>query len=267
MEPDLAHRFTLKYGQNYFGTNAIVVGVNSRGLLQSTNSSITSSTSQIATNLGATLGAVVGLGAAAGSAPVCVAGQTYSYVYHPDAGAGPWPLACGVSVTITPTTPLATKPDASIEPGAQKSKNGVFFRQEIGYLIEGDDSTGKLLGRWQANSPDQSDIFFYPTTKTLFANSHTNFVFSDGVVTSVDQTSDSEINGVLQIPANVLTGYTTALGQVFSAFNTTSTDKLTEQLDASKLQYCKAVIAANPLSGKSGADLATAEANIKAACQ
>lgn len=268
MEPDLAHRFTLKYGQNYVGTNAIVVGVNSKGLLQSANGSITSSTGQIATNLGSTLGAIGGLAAGVvGGGPPCVPGQTYSYIYHPDAGSGPWPLACGITVTIVPGAMLPAKPDVSREPGNGKAKAGIFFRQEIAYVVEGKDSSGALLGRWPAYSPDQSDIFFYPVTETVFASSHTNFVFSDGVVTNIDQTSDSEINGVLQIPANILTGYTTALGQVFSAFNTDRTDKVTAAVSASKLQYCQSVIAANPLSGKSSADMATAEANIKAACQ
>jgi hypothetical protein len=274
MEPDMAHRFTLKYGQNPVGTNAIVVAVSTKGLLQSANNTITSSTGQIGTSLGALAGAVAGMAAGVGAPPVaaqpCAAGQTYNYVFHTDSGLGVQPaIACGIVLTITRDPPGAAAPpaNASLLPGAGKSKAGFFFRQELAYKIEGQDSAGKLIGQWVAYSPDASDTFFYPVSATLFANSHTNFVFTDGIPTSVDQTTDSEINGALQIPANIITGYTTALGQVFSAFNTDRTDKVAAAVSKSKLDYCKATIAANPLTGKSPADQATAEANIKAACQ
>jgi hypothetical protein len=273
MEPDMAHRFTLKYGQNAVGTNAIVVGINSKGLLQSANNTITSSTGQIATNLGAVLGAVSGMAVPAAPAPAqpCVAGQTYNYVYHTDGALGAQPpIACGITLTITrdiPTAKIPSAVNASLLPGAGKSKAGFFFRQEIAYKIEATDTAGALLGQWIAYSPDASDTFFYPISATLFANSHTNFTFTDGIPSNVDQTTDSEINGVLQIPANIISGYTTALGQVFSAFNTDRTDKVSAAVSKSKLEYCKATIAANSLAGKSPADQATAEANIKAACQ
>jgi hypothetical protein len=65
----------------------------------------------------------------------------------------------------------------------------------------------------------------------------------------------------------VISGYATAVGQVFSVFTSSHTDAQAAALSKTKWAYCQAIIAQNPLSGKKGPDLDTAAAAIKSACQ
>ena len=96
----------------------------------------------------------------------------------------------------------------------------------------------------------------------------------DGVLTDVDQSTDSEIAGVLLIPANIISGYTSALGNILGGLNIAKQDRSTALanqesylLAQSKLRTCQIVVAANDLSTVTPLGQAAAIAAIKAACQ
>jgi len=285
--PDLSQRFTLKYQQNYLGTNHAVLGVNSKGLLQSTNNGITSGTATLATNIGALAGAVTAVNAAEAigpalpqqAAPTCLAGQTYNFIIFPeDISSTPAPIGCDLNITGAVVSMGAGNPAHSSNSERMtnigRSQSGIFFRRDIPYLLTIRDKSANVLGEWLAYSPDQSEVEYVPTAATVFANSQTNFTFSDGILTQVDESTDGEINGFVQIPTNVITGYTTALGNVFGSLNTAKSNRTSSLADQQayllatvKLQACQAAIAANDPTKKTGADQAAAVAAIKTACQ
>lgn len=275
-EPDFGHRYTLKYGQNYLGTNALTVVTSENGLLQSSDTSIKSGVGQFATDLGGLAGALSAGGAAAAHflppAPLpapCVPGRTYNYALYPELGDPKEPLSCDISVHIERAAPqgaLTNSTNLTLQAGAGTPRAGVYFRQALPYSVEVRDKGGALLHRYQAYSPDQSDTFYFPLVKTFFSDSKANVTLVDGVLTKVDESADGEINGAVQVPANFIAGYAKALGSVFEVFSTATTDKQKALLNNANLQYCASVVRANTPMNAPGRDQVAAEAAIKAAC-
>ena len=277
--PDLSHRFVLDYQQNWLGTNKLVAGVNTMGLLTSSNATTTSGVGTILQNLATFAGQISVLETKPGQTPIpCKAGQTYYLIAFPEDLKATVPTGsrsiCGFNVTAEPLFPSGIG-----TPGADTqrlhtggSESGIFYKQQLPYKVQITSSDG-LSSSFLVYSPDEAPIGFIPVNRTFFADNGTNVTLQNGILTQVDENTTGEILALSQYPSQIINAYFKAIGGLFSQIGTNTTSQTSVINDQTALaaakakqQYCTATIAANPLSGKSGTELSNAEAAIKAAC-
>ncbi len=293
--------------------NEFNIGV-SNGLLKSSNSTATSQAAATVQNAGATLGTLTGAhlpGLHAVSeefslpdlsalltpsdSHACPApGTSYQMLLYPENHS---------TVTLCdddnkhfergPYTLTWRRADLSAEAAARfggdnrsaKSAtpvSGIFFRHELPYLVtvRGPPSYAIKLDT-VITSPDESETDFFPVKRSFFANNSANISITDGEITSVDQTTKSEVAAAVGLPAAFVGSYTAAVGQVFSSLSTNSADqqKLIQQVLSTNAtqnqaaavavvqnQICAKTVASYNLANMSTADLAKAQTAIKAAC-
>jgi hypothetical protein len=160
----------------------------------------------------------------------------------------------------------------------KKSHSGVFYKQDIPYQVVITDSSGNM-STFIAYSPDLSPVGFAPIPLSFFANANISLTFVNGVLTGVDSDVKGEIAGLVELPADFISAYTTALGGIFSGIGTAlgnektvaTNRNLLTQVQAQK-QICADAISANTpailpsaFAGKKDADLTTALAALTAA--
>ncbi|WDD90943.1 hypothetical protein Bsp3421_000829 [Burkholderia sp. FERM BP-3421] len=273
-EPDLSRRFVLKYKSSLVGTNHVTLSISSAGLLQTSNTVTTSGVNTIAKNIGADAGIFSGVLAALVPKQTnnCQANQTYTLAIYPENHDALPPL-CNLTIAISPSMPLPTYNTEHLSENSS-DQTGIFYRQLIPYRISITDSQSNTKSDYLAFSPDQSPTLFYPVSKSFFANNQTNIGLTDGIITSIDQNTDGELIGLTQLPADIISGYFSAIGNLFSQIGTATSNKATASTDQtnltmakSKLAVCQQVIATNSLAGKTGDDLTNTLTAIKAACQ
>lgn len=280
--PDLSRRFVLDYERNWVGKNHLVVGVSSSGLLTSSNADTVSGVITIAKNLSQAAGDLTAAAAAAPAhalvvqpppapPPACKQGQSYVELVWPGSGS-PYPL-CNFHITVTLLGPSPVKQNDTPRIRAfGVSQSGLFYKHDLPYLVTLEDSSA---GRSQfiAMSPSESEVDFVPVTRTFFANNTGNITLANGIVTSVDQSSDGELVAASELPADIISAYFSAIGSLFSQFSTNSANQTTNISNAQALsvakikqQACAAAIAANPIAGKTPDEAQAAITTIKNAC-
>ena len=155
----------------------------------------------------------------------------------------------------------------------EQSVPGIFYKQELPYKVTIKSTSDERLAEFTAFSPNQSKVFFAPISETLFTDNTSDITLVNGVVTSLAENTDSELLGLVKLPASAFGAYTNALGQTFSALGSATKganglqDAQRQSLfGTAKLQRCQQAIALNDPKGKTGDELATANANIEAAC-
>lgn len=272
-EPDFSRRFVLSYKSSLIGTNHVILSVSSSGLLETSNSIVTSGVNQIAKNIAADIGAVTALGSPAPLlAQTCQPSQSYTVAINPENNQSV-PDICGFSISVARTQEYTAYDTRRLSESRVKL-DGIFYRQQIPYIISVTDSETKAKSEYQALSPNESATLYYPVTRSFFANNQTNITLADGVITQVDESTDGELVGLTQLPADVLSGYFGAVGSIFGQIGTATTNKAsvnTDQMNLAlaqtKLKICQQIIASNSLVGKQGDDLTNAISAIKAACQ
>jgi hypothetical protein len=158
-----------------------------------------------------------------------------------------------------------------------ESVPGLFYKQDLPYYvtIKRDDAGEGEEAKFIAMSPNESKIYFAPITETVFTDNTSDITVVNGVVNSLKENTDSELLALSKIPANVLGGYTSAIGNIFSGVKTSLADQAsagTSQLqvlsNAQMISRCQMAIAINNPSAKTGdaVALATAFSNIQSAC-
>lgn len=315
--PDMTRRFVLRYSwpRNILGENHATIKVTPSGLLTSvgsnTISGIVSVVQSIAKSLGSVTAMTQGLTALVKEQP-CTPGVPYSRLIFPeDVAAGKTiPPLCNYTIKLAtidggslvpPPAKIenGSRPDAGgksgvekqnppsvdtarlTSPGAdQEGQSGVFYRQDIPYQVQITDPDGRQTSQFIAYSPDLSPIGFAPVPRSFFANANTSLTFTNGVLTGVDSDVNGELAGALELPADFISAYTTALGGIFSQIGTAEQNRTTAIENETHRQVCAAAIQANKpaiqpaaITGKQGSDFTTAWtaftaawANIKAAC-
>ncbi|MCK9398026.1 MAG: hypothetical protein M0Q44_20870 [Methylobacter sp.] len=164
---------------------------------------------------------------------------------------------------------------------------GLFYKQDLPYSISVynfDYQSNKLNSiseRYQSQfiafSPNESPVYFAPITQTLFTDNTSDITLVNGVVNTLQENTDSELQALTQIPANVLGGYTSAVGKVFSSMTdviknkgtittTAQSNELAILVGAEKIKRCQMAIANNDTKDKTGDDLTKALNNIQTAC-
>jgi hypothetical protein len=274
-EPDLSRTYVLSYQQNLLGKNTIKLTTNAAGLLMSTTSATVSGVSDAAKALGKLAGTLTALGESKALKPPteiqCQKGQTYTMVLRPGIDSGG--QICMFSVEISPLGTQLLQSDSERVQQTGTGHAGLFYRRDLPYKVSLNDGTGPR--QFVAYSPNESPTFFFPITRSFFADSNATLTFSSpGVLTGVDQSADGEIVAAVKLPADVISEYFKAIGAIFTQFSDNSdkqakavTNTQALALAQAKQQFCVSTIAANPIVGKSEQEAATALAAIKAACQ
>ena len=297
--PILEQMFVLSQGTNLMGKTEMNITVGTNGLLTTSNTTATSEVVTALENAASAAGTIVGMAgmAAAYPAPAAApppngcppAGSSYQYLIYPYTPPNePRPddpqqtVFCGYTVkwkraAVIEATHPTPKNSAKFSTSDCSAHSGIFYRHELPYLVTvtgpADSKGNQVVAVSVLTSPNDSEIDFFPIKRSFFANNTANISLTNGVITSVDQTTDGEVTAALSAPAGVLNSYTTAIGSVLTNLTTNSSDtqKLLAQQQATaaaqaQITVCRKTIDSNPLNGLTGSQLTSALAAIKAAC-
>lgn len=224
--PDPTKSYYLTMPRSQFGSTDLDIGVGENGLLKTAKSTSTSAVKDVLDNVAATVGTVQHAFSVSPRTPnappdenypQCTTDGTYSiYVDIPGKPVDA-PVLCRVKFEISPVS--GWKAPASSAPAEGKSLPGFFYRQLKPFQI-----VASPKGRSQeqlaflAFVPDPEQVSFLPVPRTFFASNTTSMAFTDGMPTEYKPQVNSEVVGLLKIPADVLGAYFGAVGNVFTAF-------------------------------------------------
>lgn len=286
---DTSRRFVLDYEKNLVGKNHLAMGVTSDGLLTSSNADTTSGIIAIVQNLGKAIGAAQAMVAAAapviGAPPpvTCPKSSTNVVLIYPEVTTKA--ARCGYTIELHDLSggDVVSHVHENSTRASKTSSHqaGIFYKADLPYLVQVKDANNQIVTSAIAFSPDLSPIAFVPVTRTLFSDNHTNITLSRGTVTSVDEQSDGELIALTELPADFISAYAGALGQLFSAFGTDNQSKATLLADKNALavasmkhQACSLALKASSatldprnLVGKTPAEQAAAVSSIDSALQ
>lgn len=150
--------------------------------------------------------------------------------------------------------------------------SGLFYRLDLPYEVSVQVSGKTNVSKFLALSPNESATFFAPITETVFASNTSDITLTNGVMSGLKETTDSELYVMSRIPADILGSYTNAVGQAFSALGTATTaqsqyqQSLTISTVSAQVTKCLKAVATFPTAGLTGTALQSAQANINAAC-
>ena len=249
--PDLTQQFVAAAAYPLLTKNLVQIEVDKNGLLHNaTKSGITSQVDSVlnaAASAAGTLGAATKMTVAPELKKMeCTDNGSNVYVFSPESKGFE---ACGIVVSIEPLGSLQTEPIAYKDDPAKRVRAGLYYRRLEPYLVR---AAGKKNLSAVLMSPSKSPTYFAPVSRSLFSPSDTTVTFANGVATKYDRNSESEILGVVKLPAGVISAYFTAVGGVFDAFKTRDQKeseaiaKAVElELARKKLEECQAAVATN----------------------
>jgi hypothetical protein len=237
--PDTSTAYLLRHTNGLLGKHTTDIKLKN-GLLSSVNAKLESRFTDAVKAIGAA--AAIGEMHQATDLP-CVSG-THTFI---EALTSLPRKYCGgrVSITLALTgPPLAKKPAGAERPGSLDSADGVYYRQNLPFLVkvqtapDGDSDKGTLTSTllW---SPVNSPTFFLPVSRGLFADAESTFAFEDGVPTQIKYTTDSEATAVLKLPAEIASSYFAAVGTLFSQFGQNSANQQKQLENMVKLELAK----------------------------
>jgi hypothetical protein len=242
--PDLSARFIARYHQSWIGDDDLKVGVTTNGLLSSADASFTSQASTILQNIAKTAGSVMAFakpasgGGGTQKCP-CNAKGTYSERFSIDSSVGAAEQTrdaeyCGYTVKLSrldaqPYPSVGINDIVECDKGARhcKTYNGFFYRQEQPYLVRvnPDGRCGLPAQAAIVLSPNNAPLEFLKVERGLFANAHAIFAFTDGSLTSYEEIRPSEVAAFTAIPADVMSAYFAAIGNMFVSRKTAVQDQ------------------------------------------
>jgi hypothetical protein len=222
-------------------------------------------------------------------------GTSYQYVVYPETRylAKPLRFICSDSDAAYTVTWVRTDhpgpkdyryghKDSAVDKRGKIS--GIFFRHELPYLVivtGHRDGQPNTISHFIVMSPDESETDYFHVRRNFFANNTANITITDGVITGVDQLTQSEAAGLVGLPATYLSSYMTAVGQLFSGLTSISGNqqKLLQQMQATaatqnqaaavaaaQYQACRKTVASFNFANMSAAQASAAAAAIQAAC-
>lgn len=241
--PDTSTPYMLNHSRNLIGKNVSEIEI-SQGILTSTKSTVTSGIGDVLKGIAASAGGIGTMDN--GKAAACTDG-TFKRII--DVTIKKPQTLCGLLIIVEPHFPAVTP---SALKTLDRSVSGVFYRQNLPYLVSIYTSDELQVASAFVFSPSESPAYFLPIAKTLFANNNAEFTFIDGVVTKYKQDTDGELIGLLKLPAEVIGAYFSAAGGVFDAFKAKDNSEIgavgeSLKLEMAKKKYeaCLAAIKAN----------------------
>lgn len=241
--PDMSKRYVLKHKMNAFGKNTLDVVIGPNNLLTSAKSKTVSSVNEVFRSIGQIMGTIDPMFVGPAVPATCGNG-THTFIYTANDVSRKDLAPCGLKLTIDQmSTPAVIEGDQSTE----KSGSGVYYRQNIPYkiVVQGGAINSAAIVLSPSNSPD----YFLPVSKTFFANNDSELGFADGVPTGYKQDTDGEVVALLKMPAEVISAYFTAVGQIFTNFKNTDSgegaaleQEVKLELQKRKYEACKIAI-------------------------
>jgi len=235
--PDLTQPYALKFSKNYFGKNKIDIGINDSGLLTAAKSTTESSITEALKNLVTSAAQVdrLRMRSSLGETTTCNQDRDYTFVYTSSVVTD---KPCGLTLTITAkTTNQTVDTDKAAKNNENKEESGVFYRQNIPYLItvhSAEVSFSKIVF-----SPSEAKTHFLPVAQTFFSNNDADFAFTDGVPTKYKQDTDGEAIALLKLPADVIGAYFAAVGSIFDSFKSKDEKEVSAMNGSLALQLAK----------------------------
>jgi hypothetical protein len=222
--------FVLRTGNNAIAERKFVAEVDERGLLKSVHPTVTNKLSTTLQQI-AKLSPMPRMMATENNE--CTQLGVYTRLLDPRAVAvdpdrsndpsRAEPL-CGRAITVTRQFSLAKLAPATTQRSGEQP--GIYYRQQLPYLVRIDQRDFLVF------SSSESPTYFLPLPRTVFSTFETTLTLSEGVLTKVDETANSEVLALLTLPADVLGAYFGAIGRMFGWRTSAAT---------SEVEYLKAV--------------------------
>lgn len=239
--PDLNNAFYLNHSGGIVGKNVADVQIVD-GLLSSTKATLTSDMNNVVKNLAGVAGIINFRDKTKATTQARVENDCGDGAHKFMVPAANTSLTiCKVQVSIEKRAPIAPKKafgSAVMEPRA-----GIYYRQNIPYLVKATsliENNRSVYSAVLALSPSESEIYFLPMSRTFFANNEADFTFDKGIPTKYKQDTDGELLALTKIPADILSAYFAAIGNVFTAFTTRNTQQITGMESTINLELMKA---------------------------
>lgn len=279
--PDYEYPFVLTMSTNWVSDNHLTLAVSKTGLLQTSNSTVTSGINTVFENLAKAAGTVQGgLMATGKTTPLapkasddCKVGQTYNLILWAGtvADKGKQGPLCGFYVNVTSVfggSNLKSNKRSDQTDAPKPGVPGVFYRTEIPYQVTLNPlDSAKPTIAYVTSAPDLSPTAFLPIKRALFANNTAAITMKDGELTNFDQDSPGELVGLTTLPATVIGAYFSAISNIIPKRVSATNSQMALALSNLQQQRCQAALVANPITSKSSpSEQDTAVANIKAAC-
>jgi len=251
--PDLSARFVANFRRNQLGKNKISLTTTTGGLLHGDSTSATTpQVTDVFKALAAT-GAAIGVRKGVEKEvdkeikpDPCALDGTYLRTFDPRTKPE---VLCGYTIKTKALGPASSYESSEMPSVAEY---GLYYRRPLPYLI--------TVTRTGSEDPVAERIVLVPTknspvallraSRALFATTTGKFVFSNGMPTQYEQELDSELLGLVKLPADVLTAYFTAIGSAFDgrkASITAESNYLAVQnaaaIQAEKTRACIAAVA------------------------
>jgi len=254
--PDSAKFFLLQPGRSEARKTESTISVNSKGLLTTANVTATSSISEILTavsDLGGQLSDPLG----DGRTDQCKEGSyvaLYEFNAEPDDNPEAGVLPCALKLNLDDG--FFDTMEGADEPESNKSKPGIFYRQNIPYLVKVKEANER---EWSAvtYSPSYAPVRYISAPRTFFADGTFNLTLDDGILLQVQQTNNSEILSAVTLPAAVLDAYMSAVGSIFTGTKSQADNQVAAQeallsarLASIKYETCVAALSQEYESGE-----------------
>ncbi len=239
--PDAAHRFVARFNRNEVGKNELNVAVNQSGLLTSGNATTTSKLADVLRQAAEVLGTfrtLSGIESADERTKGCNTPDTYETTFELADLYDVGKKFCGISLRImSPRLPAAANTTAS------SGVSGFFYRSLRLHRVE-IEIPGHEKEQVSLLLPDESETHFIPVQAALFAMAKSELTFAEGMAIGSKIETESELIGLLKIPADVISGYASALGAGFTRRQTALQNDSKLEYELLRASLCRDAIAA-----------------------
>lgn len=249
--PDTKHRYVAQFRRNHVGSNKLAIKSSVDGLLSGElTGSTTGQLSDALKALASSAGAIRPMNASAENA--CKAKGVYKWVFGPDIPAELVTALNACGLEVSPKKPDGGQYDVSTLTTDWKGVSdntvqgtGFFYRQRMPFVIEVTHTTSAGAAQtflfYESIASDHSPIEFMPVPRTLFATTQWKVMFDQGVPTVYDIEAGGDFIGLFKLPADVITAYSTAIGEGFKRRKETSAAEAAylEQVNKLAVQQAK----------------------------
>ena len=246
---DINEHYKINFNAPVFTHNKSVIEVTTAGLLKSAKNEVTTKLSEATTALTKSIAHTTLDTNNTTLNNTCLAGK-HVFVFTYDEIKENKGQACEFAISIKQLgEPIDTSFNTTDD--ADSVYNGIFYRLNEPYVVNltsphNNYSSLVLL-------PNNSNTQFIAYKRAFFANNNTNLTFSDGVLTKVDTDHGAELVGLLEFPASILSSYMTAVGELFTNFNSNATSEVKYyesllNIEKAKLKHekCMTAVQAEP---------------------
>lgn len=226
---DLGARYVLTYHRNHVGNSKALVKIGINGLLEGESSGATTSKlKEIGQGIATSAAALESInrdGTQVENSNACAVAGIYRWTISVDGLEVTRPYEarsarrislsdCGLSVMpVQLSDAIVMETNIDVFSG----RAGVFYRQSLPYTIQVDDIISKVTSSFVMTLvSSRSPRAFLPIPKTVFSNVNWKLTFDDGMPTVYDIDANSDILGLVTLPADIIAEYSKAITAGFT---------------------------------------------------